>query len=136
MTDNCTVDYQDFAIGIESLLGDIPEEVGDEINKAVKSSVKLAAKNLRDNLTAGIGVHPWSDKFRKGFSSKVDAKGLVTTGHVGNKSQPGLVHLLEKGHHTLTERRTRAFPHMAPAFDEMQEDFMEKAEKALERAVS
>ena len=32
-------------------------------------------------------------------------------------------------HLTLTGRRTNAYPHMAPAFDDMEQDFMERVGK-------
>ena len=113
-------DIDEFAKGIEALLGDIPNAAGKEMDKAVTQSVRKAAKELRGERTAGIGRHPWSEEYRSGFSSRVDKNWPVITGEVGNKAKPGLVHLLEKGHVTLTDRRTQAFPHMAPAFDDMQ----------------
>lgn len=136
MARNWEGDIDEFAKGIEALLGDIPNATGKEMDKAVTQSVRKTAKELRGERTAGIGRHPWSEDYRGGFSSRVDKNWPVITGEVGNKSKPGLVHLLEKGHVTLTERRTQAFPHMAPAFDDMQEDFVERASKALGRAIS
>ena len=69
-----------------------------------------------------------------GFASHVE-RGVETVGEVGNKNKPGLVHLLEKGHLTLTGRKTTAYPHMAPAFDAMSEEFVEEYKKAIGAAL-
>jgi hypothetical protein len=133
----CDIDR--FAATIGQLLGDVAESCGDEMEKCVRRAVRKGARELRGERTEGIGRdpanHPWSDEYRKGFSSRTERDGLNTTGEVGNKVKPGLVHLLEKGHLTLTDRRTRAYPHMEPTFRDMEEDFVEDAEKAIGKAV-
>lgn len=129
----CEIDR--FAATIAQLVGDIPDSCADEMEKAVRKSARAGAKSLREEHTEGIGRHPWSEEYRKGFSSHVERDGLQSVGEVGNKVKPGLTHLLEKGHLTLTDRRTRAYPHMEPAFRDMEEDFVAEAAKALGRAV-
>lgn len=123
-----------FAAGLEELVGTIPNECQEASAKAVTKSARKGAKNLRGKFTEGIGVHPWSKEYRSGFRSSV-SKGLVTEGVVGNKSKPGLVHLLENGHATLNGRRTRKYPHMDPAFQEMKDDFVEELGKQVGEAL-
>lgn len=130
-----TCDADAFAASLESLIGDIPDAVAEAAGKAVGQSVRKGAKQLRGKYTDGIGRHPWSAEYRGGFSSHVDKGGRVTTGEIGNKAKPGLVHLLEKGHATLTGRRTGKFGHMDPAFQEIQEDFVERVGKAVGEAL-
>lgn len=125
-----TVDLDRFAVGIETLIGDIPEKCDERLNKAVEQSTRKTAKRLRNGDFGKSGMHPWSEEYMGGFKSRVE-KGVMSVGEVGNSAKPGLVHLLEKGHVTMTGRRTQAFPHMDPAFSAMQDDFMERAEKAL-----
>ena len=127
-------DIDNFAEALESLIGDIPPAVNERVGEAVAHSTREGAKMLREQYASG-GRHPWSDEYRKGFTSHVDGKGAVTTGEIGNKNKPGLVHLLEKGHATLTGRRTNAYPHMAPAFEEMKEKFVKEVEDAVGRAL-
>ena len=130
-----TCDIDAFAVGINELIGDIPMECSDAVEKATIKSVRMGAKTVKEYASKG-GIHKWSERYVSGFQSHVDRGGLVTIGEIGNKDEPGLVHLLEKGHATPAGRRTRSFPHMAPAFDEIQQDFVKQASKAVGEAIS
>jgi len=130
---NLTCDLDGFSAAISSLVGDIPASCTEAANKAVAQSVRKGAKTVQAHAKKG-GVHEWSGKYVGGFTSHV-TPGVVASGEIGNKAKPGLVHLLEKGHATLTGRRTRAFPHMAPAFEEIQDDFVERMERAVGEAL-
>ena len=132
---NETVDWNDFSVGVERLLWDVPQACALKVGEAVRQSVRKTAKEVRSGEYGSAGKHEWSPEYMSGFTSKVNAKGMTPEGEVGNKNKPGLVHLLEKGHLTLAGRRTRAYPHMAPAFIEMEEDFMERAKKAIDEAL-
>lgn len=134
MGKNVTCDFINLSRGVEELIGDIPKGLSIQVSKAVEKSAKYGAKQLRNKYATG-GKHDWSDEYRRGFTCKIDRSGSISEGVVGNKAKPGLVHLLEKGHLTLTGRRTQAYPHMDPAFDDMQEKFIEEAEKAIDRAL-
>lgn len=130
---NLTVPVDAFARGIEELIGDIPYACQEKIGKATERAIREGVNTVKDHASAG-GVHEWSADYIEGFQSHV-TKGIVTEGEIGNKNKPGLVHLLEKGHVTINGRRTRAFPHMAPAFTEIQQDFIDKVEKAVGEAL-
>lgn len=132
---NITCDLDSFARGIDELIGDIPEKCSDKVGKATERATRKGVRTVKSYASEG-GIHEWSDRYVGGFSSHVDRKGPVTIGQIGNKKEPGLVHLLEKGHATPAGRRTRAFPHMAPAFDEITQDFVEMASRAIEEAIS
>ena len=133
---NVTCDLDRFAAGIDKLVGDLPSACHEAMGDAVTKSTRLAAKRLRGELTDGIGKTEWSEAYRSGFTSHVDKSETETVGEVGNKNKPGLVHLLEKGHATLTGRRTQAYPHMEPAFEEMANDFIDRVDKAVGKAIS
>lgn len=121
---NVTCDLDGFAMALAELVGDIPDSCRDAANKAVTQSVRAGAKTVQGEASRG-GIHEWSGEYVSGFSSHV-TPGAYVVGEIGNKNKPGLVHLLEKGHVTLTGRRTRAFPHMAPAFTSIQVDFINR----------
>lgn len=123
-----------FAAGLEELIGDIPAACAEKGGEAVEKSVRKTAKELRSGTYGSSGKHEWSKEYMSGFSSHVE-HGMETVGEVGNKNKPGLVHLLEKGHLTLTGRRTTAYPHMAPAFDAMANEFVEEYKKAIGAAL-
>lgn len=129
---NCDID--NFAVALESLVSDIPPACVEKGGEAVEQSVRKTAKELRGGAYGSAGKRAWSGEYMSGFSSHVK-RGIETVGEVGNKNKPGLVHLLEKGHLTLTGRKTRAYPHMAPAFDAMSDDFVERYEKAIGEAL-
>jgi len=120
----CTPD--NFAAAIEELVGDIPEKCTEGCTKAVRQSIRKGASELRSGAYGSSGRHAWSGEYMGGFSSAMTRGGATPAGEIGNKAKPGLVHLLEKGHVTLTGRRTGAFPHMAPAFDSISEEFVER----------
>ena len=129
-----TCDIDKFAYGIEELIGDIPKRCSDKVGKATVQATRAGVRTVKSHASKG-GVHEWSGRYVGGFQSHVDRGGMVTVGQIGNKNEPGLVHLLEKGHATPAGRRTRSFPHMAPAFTEIADDFIRRAEKAFMEAI-
>jgi hypothetical protein len=131
MAKDVTCDIDRFAATLESLIGDIPARATDGVEKAVRKQASETAKKLRGEFTENIGLHDWSEEYREGFTSRTDRKKLEVSAEIGNKAKPGLVHLLEEGHATLTGRRTRKYPHMEPAFIDMQEGFEEKAKRHI-----
>lgn len=128
-----TCDVDTFAATLDDILGDVALKCNDKVSRAVEQSTRKGVKTVKAKAKE-TGVHKWSDEYVGGFSSHIK-KGAMSEGEIGNKAKPGLVHLLEKGHATLTGRRTRAFPHMAPAFEEMQDDLIERVEKAVGEAL-
>ena len=127
MPKNVTCDWVDLDWGIETLLEDIPTDVKADLNKSIPKAARQGAQELRSEAgkrwdgTTGA-------KYSAGFTSHTNKTGDVVEAEIGNKTFPGLVHLLEKGHATLTGRRTRAYPHMAPVYEKT-------VRPALERAV-
>lgn len=133
---NRSVDIDDFAIALTSLLEDANDAMTDAAADATRKSIRSGAKLLRGEYTDGIGRHPWSDEYRGGFRSQMTHEGNMPSGEIGNKAKPGLVHLLEKGHLTPNGTRSTAkFPHMAPAFEEIQEDFVSLMQREIGRAL-
>ena len=135
MARNATVDWLELSAGIDQVLGDIPKSCAMKLGKAVQQSTRKAARELRNGTYRSGGLHAWSDDYLGGFKSHTKVGGMAPEGEVGNSTKPGLVHLLEKGHLTMAGRRTNAYPHMAPAFNDMEEDFMERAQKAIGEAL-
>lgn len=134
MAGNYTCDVDNFAATLESMLSSTIQKCDERVSKAVEQSTRKGLKLVKQNAEKG-GLNEWSEKYVGGFSSHIERGRMETSGEIGNKGKPGLVHLLEKGHATLTGRRTRAYPHMAPAFEEMKEDFIERVEKAVGEAL-
>lgn len=131
---NREVDVDEFASALSDIIGEVRTDCVDASNKAVTQSIRKGAKTVRANAEKG-GLHEWSEKYVKGFRSHVNKSGVLSEGEIGNKGKPGLVHLLEKGHATLTGRRTKAYPHMAPAFEEIKDDYVKRMEKLIGEAL-
>lgn len=124
MPSDVTCDWLDFTAGIERLVGDISPDVELEMEKAVPKVARKGAKELRKEAASR-----WNGKtgsaYSAGFSSR-RVKGGGVASEIGNKNMPGLVHLLEKGHATLTNRRVAGIPHVAPVFDSVVVPELEK----------
>lgn len=134
MPSHITCDSESFAIGMEELLSDIAPDVAKNLSQAIPRIARKGAKQLREEAGARwTGVT--GTRYSKGFSSKKIASGAVTTAEIGNKAAPGLVHLLEKGHETLTSRRVEGIPHVAPVYDRLEPEVIEAVEKAVEEAL-
>lgn len=129
-----TTDVERFAATLQELIGDIPAECQKRGGDAVAKCVRKTAKELRSGTYGSAGASEWSEKYMGGFTSSV-TRGVETVGEVGNKKRPGLVHLLEKGHATPAGRRTRAFPHMEPAFESMAAEFVKEYGDAIGEAL-
>jgi hypothetical protein len=132
--DSLSTGIDGFAIALTDIIGDTMEDVTQASNKAVSRSTRKGVKTVRSYAKKG-GLHKWSDEYVGGFQSHLSKNGPVTVGEIGNRKKPGLVHLLEKGHLTLTGRRTRAYPHLAPAYGEIEKDYIDQMEKLVGRAL-
>lgn len=124
-------DIDGFAIGIERLVKSSLEGVKENTGKAVAREARKGAKLVKGYASSAGGVHDWSSEYINGFHSHVENRGGLVTGEIGNSEKPGLVHLLEKGHATPNGRRTRAFPHMKPAYDDISREFPEEVSQAV-----
>lgn len=130
MPKHVTCDAESFAIGLEELLSDIAPDVAEGISEEIPRLARKGAKDLRTEAGARWTGKTGS-KYSKGFSSKTIKTGAVATAEIGNRSMPGLVHLLEKGHETLTSRRVEGIPHVRPVYERLEPEVV----KAVERAV-
>lgn len=120
------------------LLADYGNKANDAINLALDDEAKDLRKEVRHNVSSA-GIKTGKSKKRKDYkggwqiAKEQGARG--TDYKIHNGSAPGLVHLLEKGHNVVSYGksygRTRAFPHVQPATEHMDDDLMKKIEKYL-----
>lgn len=109
---------------LENLDQEIVEQLKDwangdlrrAVNEAVKETAETAAKMLRQGgpyqeRTGGY-TKDWDSKLRKGkYTSE------IITEHVYNKKHYRLTHLLEKGHQSRNGGRVKAYEHIKPTYD-------------------
>lgn len=125
-----TVAEDRFGYGFGKLL----EDIGPGIERAVEDGVKEGCKVGKRETKAAAEGFGW-EEYPSGFSYKVIKGGIDSRGEVGNKTKPGLVHLLEKGHAKVGGGRTRAFPHVAPGYDAAAPAFEKKVLEGVDRAL-
>lgn len=132
--DSRNVGFDRFAAALEDMLDDYYKGCDNAVEEAVDKTTKQAKKYVKKYAkSAGFKIKKTGQRYISGFSSKVKKEGAETTGEVGNSKIPGLVHLLEKGHAKVGGGRTRAFPHMSPAFDDAKDEFMDNVKKGLNK---
>lgn len=134
MPKHVTCDAESFAIGMEELLSDIEPEIAKNLSEEIPRIARKGAKELREE-AGSRWTGKTGSKYSKGFSSKTIQTGSVTTAEIGNRSMPGLVHLLEKGHETLTSRRVQGIPHVAPVYDRLEPQVIEAVDRAVGEAL-
>lgn len=134
MPKHITCNSDQFAFGMEELLSDIPPDVARNLSARIPKVGREGAKDLREEAGAR-----WTGttgrKYSKGFSAKTVEEGTVTTVEIGNKTFPGLVHLLEKGHESLTSRRVEGIPHVAPVYDRLEPKVIKAVDDSIEEAL-
>lgn len=118
MPSEVACDWLDFAAGIEQLVGDIAPDVESEMQKAIPKVARKGAKALREEASSRWNGTTGA-RYSAGFSSRQLKGGDGVAAEIGNRTAPGLVHLLEKGHATLNGRRVAGIPHVAPVFEQV-----------------
>lgn len=127
-------DIENFAIGLQELISDIEPSIEDELSIEIPKLGRKGAKMLKKE-AASHWQGKTGKRYSSGFSSKKTSSGRITTAEIGNSEVPGLVHLLEKGHATLTSRRVPGIPHVAPVYDELEPQVIKAVEKAVGKAL-
>lgn len=124
------VNLSGLATEIGSIISMYSKNVTDETEQWLKTTAKETVENVKKNAqSAGFKTDA---KYIDGWTSK-KVNGIYT---VYNKNKPGMVHLLENGHEIVvhgisTGKKTRAFPHVKPAEEQIQE-MVNELERALE----
>lgn len=123
---NETIQIGALASEIGSILSMYSNNVSNETEKWLKETADRTAKRVQENAkTAGFKANP---KYVEGWTKKkVNGKWIVY-----QKNQPGMAHLLEHGHVVIirgeARGRTRAFPHIKPAEEQIANDIKELEE--------
>ena len=115
---------------LEAAVNNILTEYGDDAQEIIETTISKSAKEATKQLKKA-GSFGGTGKYKKGWSSKIQKKRVGIEAVVYNAAAPGLAHLLEFGHAKQNGGRTRAFPHIAPINDQVQEDVVRQLEERL-----
>ena len=128
------VDMEDFAVGLDETLGDIPVDVQRQMEIVIPKMARATAREVKKNAEGYNWNGVTGTRYVNGFGSKVTKTGVITEAEVGNKVA-GLVHLLEKGHNTIGGGRVEGKPHMKPAFDKMKRKYLKEIAIGVDKAL-
>ena len=104
---------------LSEALGDYAEEVTEGVKDAVKSVARKTVQSVRNRSPVHTGA------YRKSWGQATiqnTPRSLVISVH--NRKHYRLTHLLENGHALVGGGRTSAYPHIAPAEREMEQELL------------
>ena len=129
-----SVDADAFGASLEQILGNLNHACDEAVQRGVRAGGKTARKEWKRNARRVLSKNS-TGRYAKSISVKFGKSGGEHTAEVGSKNLPGLPHLLEKGHATLGGGRTRAFPHIAPAFEVAAEETYRTVLEGVDAAI-
>lgn len=110
----------DLSIMISDLCQDAADEAYERGKERTRAAAKAAEQMLRQTSPKRTG------KYARGWKAKFVETSRGFSALVANETKPSLTHLLEKGHMTRKGGRTKALPHILPAYEKakrlMEED--------------
>jgi len=110
----------DLSIMISDLCQDVADEAYERGKARARKAAKMAEATLKETSPKRTG------KYAKGWTTEEHDTSRGFSVVVRNKAKPGITHLLEKGHMTRKGGRTKAIPHILPAYQKakrlMEED--------------
>lgn len=111
-------------------------QVLDEYEESVTEAVQrvtddLAKEGLR-KIKSSSKSHGWT-YYATGWLKKVIVNRAGASATIYNGKVPGLVHLLENGHALRGGGRSRAFPHVAPVQDWLNEELQKRIKEAIQK---
>ena len=106
------------AAELNLMLNEYVQDVQDAVDEAAKEAAELTANQLRASSpkrARGKG----KGRYARGWKVKKRSDGVLVSYVVYNGTNPGLTHVLEKGHVARNQfgtfGRVRAIPHIGPA---------------------
>lgn len=130
-----TVPVDAFSRSIEELVGDIDRNIAKQMPQVLSQSLQLGKRHVVANISQS-GIQDHSGRYRAGWAARRDKTAENEwQGHVYNKDVPGLPHLLEKGHAKVGGGRVQGHEHIAPAAEDVFEDFERRVGKAVDKAL-
>ena len=123
-------------VNIKGNLGGLAEELAKFTEAEVMQATETAAKKTAQDAVKALKAKSPKSKGHTRYASKWKAK-KEDHGYVIYNEQPGLTHLLEKGHDIIRNGskvgRAKAIPHIAPVEQEANAAFIKNTLEELDR---
>lgn len=113
---------------VASVLQDYEESMIETVQRVTNDLAKEGLRKVKSESSS----HGWVG-YKTGWAKKVVVNRFGAGAIIYNGKYPGLVHLLEKGHALRTGGRARAFPHVAPVQDWVNEELRKRIEEAIKK---
>lgn len=112
---------------ITKILEEYGEEIGENLDEAVKKVGKAGTTALRQNSSQTFGG---TGQYARGWKVQVETGRTGTKATIYNQT-PGLPHLLENGHAKRGGGRVSGRPHIQPVEQQLIDQFEEEVTKAI-----
>lgn len=124
---------------LATVIGRIMEEYEDEIISDVQEVTakvgKAGAQEMRAVSREKFGTSDRAKPYSRGWNYENTGTRVHVAATVWNKTNPGLVHLLENGHAVRRGGRivgeAKAYPHVKAVNDTIQESYVKEVENAI-----
>lgn len=100
----------DLSVIISELCQEATDEEFERGKARARKAAKMAEATLKETSPKRTG------KYAKGWTTEEHDTSRGFSVVVRNETKPGITHLLEKGHMTRKGGRTKAIPHILPAY--------------------
>ena len=118
----------DSILDVKDLLNDYSEDIQEGIDKTAQEVAKEAANELK-NARGTYKIR--TGKYNKGWKVNTKKGRGVINCTVHNATNWQLTHLLENGHTTRNDGRTRAFVHIKPVEEKYVQQYQQDVEKLI-----
>lgn len=119
------IEIDDFGRSMKQLLAAVENDVDKGSTKAVRKAAQKGKRNVvRNAKKAGLERVHDGPHYVDGWSYRVKNTEEGPTAEIGNKTKPGLAHLLEKGHAKVGGGMVPGVEHIAPAAETTFEEFV------------
>lgn len=117
---------EEYGNEITSVMGDVANEVGDDVVKKLKAEKKFSSDPDNRYKSTGKYARGWTNENTSGKGGTYVSRTVYNSGRHGN-----LAHLIENGHPILTSKGqvkwdSPAYTHIKPIEEQAQEDFERK----------
>ena len=122
-----TIRVDELESAIEKILKDYDKDLSmteETVMRRVCQKGAMAVKGAAASVT--------TEKYARGWGSKVVKTRFGVEGYIYHKQTPGLPHLLEFGHAMPQGGRTKAKPHVQTVEQEIYRDFIDTTKRGIE----